>query len=392
MPEKSTLTKQRIREAASCYPRAVREFFRNDGLDTAGALTFFMLLAFFPGLLALISILTFVGASESGTQWILEILQIALAPNGEQLSGDAKQLLEISEHFLDTLAANASGTTLAIFLGSLGALWSTSAYVVAFGRALNRLFGVVEGRPQWKRRPQMYLITVIIMILAIVSMVLLIATGTIAQGLSNVFGLGDGFVTLLNWGKPPALLVVFLLVIALLYYYTPNVKRPKFQWFSPGTLTAISALGLSSLGFTFYLGHFAKYSATYGTIGALIILVLAGWIGNIALILGALVDIEFIRLRQLRTGMPSAEEVQLPLRDSTLIAKKNLTNYKDLVHAQEIRLRHGGDPLQDMAVDPELKAKRQTRILPIAVTGLAVWAATRWLSRRTSDQRTDKSR
>ncbi|GAA1412376.1 hypothetical protein AUR04nite_10580 [Glutamicibacter uratoxydans] len=382
MPNIHRLKKQRIWEAVTCFPRAAREFFRNDGLDTAASLTFFMVLALFPGLLALISLLTFAGASESGTRWILEVLQLALAPNGEALTGESKELMDIAEQFLDTLAANASGTTLAIVLGSIGALWSTSAYVVAFGRALNRLYGVREGRPQWKRRPQMFLITVIIMVLAVVSMALFIATGTVAQGLGNILGLGDSFVTIWNWGKPPALLVVFLLILALLYYYTPNVKRPKFQWFSPGTVTAICALGLSSLGFSIYLSRFATYSATYGTIGGLIVLVLASWLGNIALIMGALVDIEFIRLKQLRTGMPSAEEVQLPLRDSTLIAKKNLSNYKDLVQAQEIRLRHGGDPLQDMAVDPRAAIRPKTKVFPIILASAATWAVTRWSSRR----------
>ncbi|WP_313811967.1 YihY/virulence factor BrkB family protein [Glutamicibacter sp.] len=377
MPTSKRLTKERLKEDFVCFPRATREFFRNDGLDTAASLTYYMVLALFPALLAFISILTFAGASESATDWLMGVLELALSPNGEQLNAESQQLLDTAEQVLDTLAANAAGTTLAITVGSIGALWSTSAYVSAFGRAMNRLFGVREGRPQWKRRPQMFLITLAIMILAIVSATLFIVTGTIAQGLGNILGMGDSFVIIWNLVKPLAFLVIFLLVLALLYYYTPNVKRPKFQWFSPGSITALIALGLATIGFSFYITHFASYSATYGTIGSLIVLVLAGWIGNIALIAGALVDIEFIRLKQLRTGLPSAEIVHLPLRDSAIIAKKNLSNYKDLVEAQEIRLHHGGDPLQDMTIDPHGKVKRKTKLSSIALASLVTWAITR---------------
>ncbi|MFJ2620970.1 YihY/virulence factor BrkB family protein [Glutamicibacter sp. NPDC087344] len=379
-------TKERWREAYLCYPRAVREFFRTEGLDGAASLSYYMVLAMFPGLLALISLLTLVGASEDGTEWMLEVLNRALAPNGETLSAESEQLMTTAAQLLTTLSDHATGTTLAITVGSLGALWSTSAYVTAFGRSMNRLFKVSEGRPQWKRRPQMFFITLLIMILAVVTMVLLAVSGSVAMALGNIFGLGDNFVTIVNLVKPLALLVVFLLVLALLYYFTPNVKRPTFQWFSPGTITALIILGLSVVGFSFYLSNFATYSATYGTIGGLIVLIIACWVSNIALIFGALVDIEFIRLRQLRTGMPAAEVVQLPIRDSTLIAKKSLSNYRDLVQAQDIRIQHGGDPLQDMQMDPSGKTRRKTKLAPVVLGATVAWLVSRWVVKRAAEQ------
>lgn len=376
MPSTNKFTKDRLKESYSFFPRAVRELFRNQGFDGAASLAYYMVLAMFPGLLALVSLLTLIGASESGTEWMLEILRLALTPRGEVPGNDAQQLLDTAEQLLAGLAANASGTTFAIFVGSLGALWSTSGYVTAFGRCMNRLYGAVEGRPQWKRRAQMLLITFAVVVLAVVSMVLLATSGSVARGIGNLFGLGDSFVTILNWSKPPILLIVVLLVLAMLYYFTPNVKRAKFQWFSPGTVTAVIILGLSVVGFSFYLANFASYSATYGAIGGVIVLVLACWISNIALIFGALVDIEFVRLRQLRTGMSAAEEVQLPLRDSRMIAKKNLSIYKDLVQAQDIRIKHNGDPLQDMRVDPAAKINRKTKVLPIVVVAALTWIVT----------------
>ncbi|WP_345472906.1 YihY/virulence factor BrkB family protein [Glutamicibacter ectropisis] len=376
MPIQERFTKERMQESLTCFPRALREFFRSGGLDVAASLSYFMVLAMFPGLLALISLLSLAGASESGTDWIMEILRQGLAPNG-QPNGDSQQLLDTAEQLLDGLASQASGTFWAILIGSLGALWSTSGYVTAFGRSLNRLYGVPEGRPQWKRRPQMFLITVLIMLVAVVTLVLLVASGSVARGIGNVFGLGDSFVLMLNIAKPPIMLAMILLVLALLYYFTPNVKRSRFRWFSAGTWTALVILGLSLIGFAIYLSQFASYSATYGTIGGVIILVLACWISNIALLLGALVDIEFIRLRQLRTGLPAAEEVLLPLRDDSLVAKQELATYKDLVQAQDIRIAHGGDPLQDMEIDPPHRTKRKMKLLPIGVAATAAWVISR---------------
>lgn len=374
MPSQGRFTKEHMQESLSCFPRALHEFFRSDGLDVAASLSYFMVLAMFPGLLALVSLLSLAGASESGTKWIMDILEQGLAPNGNS-SGDSQQLLDTAEQLLNGLASQASGTFWVILAGSLGALWSTSGYVTAFSRSMNRLYGVPEGRPQWKRRPQMFLITVLIMLVAVITLVLLVTSGSVARGIGNVFGLGDSFVLMLNIAKPPIMLAMVLLVLALLYYFTPNVKRPKFRWFSAGTLTALVILGLSLVGFGIYLSQFASYSATYGAIGGVIILVLACWISNIALLLGAQVDIEFIRLRQLRTGLPAAEEVLLPLRDDTLVAKQELANYKDLVHAQEVRIKHGGDPLEDMEFDPAPKAKRKTKWLPMGAIALTAWVA-----------------
>lgn len=391
MPNQGRFTKEHMKESLACFPRALREFFRNDGLDVAASLSYFMVLAMFPGLLALISLLSLAGASESGTKWIMEILEQGLAPNGHASNGDSQQLLDTTEQLLQGLASQASGTFWAILAGSLGALWSTSGYVTAFGRSLNRLYGVPEGRPQWKRRPQMFLITVMIMLVTVITLVLLVTSGSIARGIGNVVGLGDSFVLMLNIAKPPIMLVMILLVLALLYYFTPNVKRPRFRWFSAGTLTALLILGLSLVGFGIYLSQFASYSATYGTIGGVIILVLACWISNIALLLGALVDIEFIRLRQLRTGLPADDEVLLPLRDDTLVAKQELATYKDLVQAQEVRINHGGDPLQDMEIDPQRPAKRKTKLLPVGLAAGAAWMISRATTIRSLRKDTEKT-
>lgn len=370
---------QKLRESLDCFPRALREFLRVGGLDAAAALSYFLVLAMFPGLLAMISLLSLAGASEGGSQWIMDLLERSMSPNGEPLQGDAQQLLDTARQLLDGLASEASGTTVAILIGSLGAIWSTSGYVQAFSRAMNRMYGVQEGRPSWKRRPQMFMITLMMMLVAVISLVFLVTSGSIARGLGSLIGLGDNFVTLWNWAKPPIMLVMFLLILALLYYLTPNVKRERFRWFSPGTLTALTTLVLAVLGFGFYLTRFASYSATYGAIGGVIVLVLAGWISNIALLYGAMVDIEFARLRQLRAGIPAAEHLQLPVRDDTQIRKQEFGEHKDNANAQNIMVEHGGDPLMRLSwEEPRDSGKRKTRWLPVAVALAAGWGFTRW--------------
>lgn len=377
------LTAEKRSEVFQAFSRSAREFFRSNGLDAAASLSYFMVLALFPGVLALVSLLALVGASEEATEWILEVMHQALAPQGnEHLGQDALQILDMAEQLLTGLAASTSGTTITILLGVAGALWSTSVYVNAFSRAMNRLYKVEEGRPQWKRRPQMLGITILMMIVMVLSLALLVTSGQVALALGNLIGLGEQFVTLLNWLKPPLMLLMALLVVALLYHFTPNVKRPRFKWLSVGTVSALVVLGLSVVGFSLYISRFTSYSATYGAIGGVIILVIACWISNIALLMGAIVDIEFARLAQLRQGIAADEELQYPVRDDTLFAKKDLSTFRDLVGAQQIRIKHGGDPLESPGTDePEKSGSLRTPVM-VATAGVAAWFAIRRWSRR----------
>ena len=386
----SRATPSKRSEILQAFSRATREFFRNSGLDSAASLSYFMVLALFPGVLALVSLLALVGASQGATQWILDVMHQTLDPQGEgELGQDAQQILDMSEQLLTGLAAETNGTTLTILIGVAGALWSTSGYVNAFSRAMNRLYKVQEGRPQWKRRPQMMGITLLIMIVMVVSFTLLVTSGQVAQAIGNVIGMGEQFVVLLNWLKPPTMFVMALLVVALLYHLTPNVKRPRFKWFSAGTISALAVLGLSVVGFSIYISRFASFSATYGAIGGVIILVIACWISNMALLMGAIVDIEFARLAQLRQGIAADEELQYPVRDDSLFAKKELSNFKDLVGAQQIRIDHGGDPLltTTSAPDPKGKSTLNRNTVVVIAAGITAWfGIRRWsINRANSD-------
>ena len=129
-------------------------------------------------------------------------------------------------------------------------------------------------------------------------------------------GIGDTAVTLWNIVKWPILLIVVTFLVAVLYYATPNVQQPKFRWVSVGAGFAIVVWVLASLAFGVYVANFGSYNQTYGALAGVIILLLWVWLTNLALLLGAEIDAEIERSRQLQAGIKAEEVLQLPPRDT----------------------------------------------------------------------------
>lgn len=288
--------------------RTVKEFNEDQCTDSAAALTYYALLALFPALIAMVSLIGLVSDPEAAVNNLLQIV----SDLGGQSGVDALRPA------IERVVQNAAGAGLGI--GLLGAIWSASGYVGAFARAMNRIYEVEEGRPFWKMRPLQLLITVVGLITVAAVAVALIATGPVAQSIGDVIGLGDTAVTVWNIAKWPVLVIVVALLIAGLYYATPNVKQPKFRWFSMGSGIALVVWIVASLGFGFYVANFSSYGATYGTLAGIVIFLLWLWITNNALLFGAEFDAEMERGRELQAGIPGAEDqIQLPPRDTKKI-------------------------------------------------------------------------
>lgn len=150
-----------------------------------------------------------------------------------------------------------------------------------------------------------------------------------------------------NIAKWPVVVALAVLAIALLYYFTPNVKQPKFRWISLGAGVALIAAALATVGFTIYVANFASYNATYGIIGSVIVLLLGLWIINTVLLFGAEVDAEIERGRQLQGGIEAEETIKLPPRD-TRAAEKLADKHGELVsQGRELRIEHGRDHSRD---------------------------------------------
>ena len=233
--------------------------------------------------------------------------------------------------------AESQGAGLALVLGVLGALWSASGYVGAFGRAMNKIYEIDEGRPFWKLRPTMLLLTLVAVVLMAMVLLMLIVSGPVAESIGNVIGLGDVAVTVWAFAKWPVLAVVVVVIVGLLYYATPNVKQPKFRWLSVGAFVAILIWVLASVAFAFYVANFASYNKTYGSLAGVVVALLFLWITNLALLFGAELDAELERGRQLQAGIAAEEELQLPARDTRNIKKARKTRDKDIAFGRKIR-------------------------------------------------------
>lgn len=314
--------------------KAASEFTRDQCTDLAAALTYYAVLALFPGLLAVVSLLGVVGQAEQTTAAMLDLIrQIAPGDAVDQLRAPIEQMAR----------SQASGFTLVI--GLAGALWSASGYVGAFGRAMNRIYEVDEGRPIWKLRPQQLLITVASVVLVAVVLVGLVVSGPIAESLGRMVGLGSAGLTVFNVLKWPIMLAIVVALVALLYYSTPNVEQPKFRWVSVGSLVAIVIWIVLSVAFGLYVANFGNYNKTYGALGGVIVFLLWVWITNNALLFGAEIDSEMERSRELQAGMEAEESLQLPPRDTRASDKAEDKRDQLIEQGRELREQaaEGGD-------------------------------------------------
>lgn len=311
--------------------RALREFSSDQCTDIAASLTYYAVLALFPAIIALVSLLGVVGQAKDSVDTLLAVLR-------PLVSADVLKLIEPT--MVEIATSPAAGTGL--FVGLLGALWSASGYVGAFSRAMNRIYEIPEGRPFWKLRPQMLLITLVAIVLIAAVLLMLVISGPVAESLGRVIGLESTTVTVWTIAKWPILLVVVMLIVAMLYYATPNVKQPKFRWISVGAAAAILIWVVASVGFALYVSSFGNYNKTYGSLAGVVVALLFIWITNLALLLGAEIDSELERGRELQAGIPAEEELQLPARDTRQIEKNTEKEQADIERGR--RIRQEADP------------------------------------------------
>jgi membrane protein len=306
---------------------AFAEFQRDQCTDLAAALTYYSVLSVFPAILALVSLLGFFGQGESTTTQLLEIVRnLGQETVADQLKGPIDQIV------------SAQGAGLALIIGLAGAIWSASGYVGAFGRAMNRVYQVDEGRPIWKLRPVVLLITIGLVIMAALVLVGLVVSGPLADAIGDVVGLGDLATTIWNIAKWPVMLGIVIVMVAVLYYATPNVRQPKFRFVSVGAAVAILVWVLASVAFGFYVSHFGSYNKTYGSLAGIIVFLLWLWITNLALLFGAEIDAELERARQLQSGIEAEETLQLPPRDTRNSDKAEEKLEKRVAEGRRLRL------------------------------------------------------
>ncbi|MEU0398572.1 YihY/virulence factor BrkB family protein [Streptomyces sp. NPDC006208] len=284
--------------------RTVDEFKDDELTDRAAALTYYGVLALFPALLVLVSLLGIAGRGT--TQKVLENIQ-QLAP------GAARDV--ITNAVTQLQGSSGTGSLLAI-VGLLVALWSASAYVAAFIRTSNAVYELPEGRPVWKVLPVRLGITVALMVMACVSALIVVLSGGIARRIGTALGIGDTAMTVWSIVKWPVLVVLVTLMIALLYWAAPNAKGRGFKWVTPGSFLAVVIWMAASGAFAVYVANFGSYNKTYGTLAGVIIFLIWLWITNLAILLGLEFDAELARERAIRGGHPATKEPYVEPRDT----------------------------------------------------------------------------
>jgi membrane protein len=306
--------------------KTYREFGDDHCTDLAAGLTYYAVLSLFPAAIAVISLLGVVGQRRSSVDNVIKVLEPLVSSS----------TLNSVQPALEHIAAS-PGAGIGLVLGILCALWSASGYVGAFGRAMNAVYEIDEGRPFWKLRPLMLIITLVAILLVVCVLVMLVVSGPLADSIGGVIGLGSQAVTVWNIAKWPVIALFVVLIVAMLYYSTPNVKQPKFRWLSIGALVAIMVWILASVAFAFYVATFGSYDKTYGSLAGVVAGLLWLWITNVALLFGAELDSEIERGRELQAGIAAEGELQLPARDMRGIRKARKKERKDLDRGRAIR-------------------------------------------------------
>jgi membrane protein len=276
--------------------RTVREFRADNVTDWAAALTYYGVLAIFPAIIALVSILGLIGPSAT---------QPLITNVGKLAPGSVHQILTSA---INNLQHGRGAAGILFVAGIAGAIWSASGYIAAFMRASNAIYDIDEGRPIWMTLPIRIGVTVVLLALLAISAIAVAMTGGLAQQVGKLLGVGSTAVTVWDIAKWPVLLVVVSFMFSILYWAAPNVRHPGFRWLSPGGVFAVFVWIIASAAFAFYVASFSSYNKTYGALAAVIVFLVWLWISNIAVLLGAEFNAEIERGRRIEAGQSAEKE------------------------------------------------------------------------------------
>lgn len=327
----SSLTQIRKQTWVYLLRRVVHEFGQDDGIDAAAGLTFWAVLSVFPAALAIVSLIGVIGDGPATVDRLLSLL-------GQVAPGEVTEILRQP---LDDIATT-SNANFAFVIGVVAALWSASRYVSAFGRTMNRIYEVEEGRPYWKRKPAQLGVTVLLIALVLLCATIVVLSGPILRTFGELLGIGNTAVDVWDFAQWPVLAAAVVGLVAVLYATTANVQQPQFRWLSLGAVLAIALLAAASAGLAFYLANFATFNQTFGALGGVIVFLIWVFLVNVALLLGAEFNTELERGRELQAGIAAEVQLQLPPRDTT---SSKISQHTARVDEQHGALLRRGEPL-----------------------------------------------
>lgn len=250
----------------------VNEFMEDEMSTYASALAYQMLFSLFPFLLFLIALIGFLHLPDFFS-WLRLQSELVLPP----------QALDQVNPVIDQLQESKGGL---LSFGIVIALWTASAGVRLMMSAMNAAYDVVEGRPIWKRFPLSVLYTVGIAGMLLAAAALMVLGPQVMNWIAEQIGMEDFIVTLWTILRWPVIIILMMVAVALIYYVMPDVEQ-QFRFISPGSVLAVVVWIIASLGFGYYVKTFSNYNAMYGSIGAIIVLLLYFYISAAVLLLGA---------------------------------------------------------------------------------------------------------
>ncbi|MDT5270264.1 MAG: rane protein [Acidobacteriota bacterium] len=271
------------------------ELYAGDLFTRSAALSYYFLLALFPLLIFLTSLLGYF--AEGGTELRTNLLRYL----GSVAPRSASQLVRAT---VEEITEGATGGKLSF--GLLAALWFASFGMGAIGDTLNSAYGVRESRPFWKLRLISLGLTTALAALTITALALMLYGGQIGDVLAKRYDLGGAFEAGWNVLQWPIVLAFVLLAFALIYYYAPDLKHQKWYWITPGSLAGVALWLFVSFCLRIYLNFFDRYSVTYGSLGAVIILLLWFYLTGAAILVGGKVNAE-IEHAAAESGAPEAK-------------------------------------------------------------------------------------
>jgi len=249
------------------------ETTEDDVFNGAAALGFYLMLAIFPAMIFLMAVIPYLPIARVD-QAIMDLLREALPPNAA----------EMFTGVVNEVVGKQSGGLLS--LGLLGALWATSSGMYAVMQELNTTYDVREGRGFLRARLVAIGLSLLFVVLVLGGFSLIVLGGQIQEWLGQRFGISDTLLTLFAAFRWVVIVLGLLLAFALIYYLAPDVKQ-RFRFITPGSVVGVLLLMAASLGFAWYAQHFGNYSATYGSIGAVIVLMLWLYIAGLTILVGS---------------------------------------------------------------------------------------------------------
>jgi membrane protein len=239
----------------------------------AAALAYYLILSMFPAAIFLLSLLPYLPVAHL-QQAIMDFLHQALP----------EQSAAMFQSIISGVVSQKQGGLLTF--GLVLALWSGSSGIYAIMQQLNITYDVKEGRPFWKARGTALFLLVLFFLLIIGGFALVVFGGVIQDALAGLVGRNEmllAFFAALRW---VIIAVCLLLGFALIYHFGPDVEQ-QFRFVSPGSIAGVVLLALCSLGFRYYIARFSDYNATYGSLGAIIIMLVWLYIAGLVLLIGS---------------------------------------------------------------------------------------------------------